>query len=141
MSDTNIDLSAFQRLEESLRLAPEIYEQEFTTAMQESVDLLHSMVTEYPPQPPPRNPRRRPYIRTFTLKASWQKLVEVAASVISGRVFTDLNYAGFVQDAERQSRYLTYWRVVQQIVADAKPEIFFNFREAVTRGSNRMKGQ
>lgn len=163
MSQYQMDFNASTRLATDLNLLPKRFEQEATTAMSQNTDLLHQLVTTAPPQEhktlasvygtPFKSERQRrwffanlragnisvPFARTNALIESWQKLVQVAQGVIEGSVFTQNPVARYVQDQAHQSLMLSHWQAAQKLAADAKPELLFNFREAITRTIQWMK--
>jgi hypothetical protein len=75
-----------------------------------------------------------PYRRTNQLSESWQTEVNVTQEEIVGIVYTMLEYARWVMDAENQvSMFQDYWQTAQDRFDNMADDITQNFSDALDR--------
>ncbi|MGQ9491727.1 MAG: hypothetical protein ACUVS6_13725 [Anaerolineae bacterium] len=79
-----------------------------------------------------------PYVRTGTLGRSWTQRIDLTADGMVGRVGTNIAYAPFVQDRERQAEiHRGRWQTVQDVLHKRTVWIVRRFQRQINAALRR----
>ena len=96
-------------------------------AMRDAVALVQGAVAHYPAPPPTST-----YRRTGTLGRSWA--TKVQRSPLQGQVGTNLDYAPWVQDRDRQAwMHKGRWQTIQDVAEKLADQVQTIFDRAINR--------
>jgi hypothetical protein len=156
------DFSAIEGLQIAFESATDIWQNEFTRAMQDNNQLLREALADPPAQehltrrevygePFKSDKQRRwffaalrdgeiqvPYQRTGELASSWQSDVQTGPAGVWGQVWTNLYRARYAEDAYFQSLLLPYWQTAQSVNREAHEALIQRFVQAASAVNRRM---
>lgn len=160
MSEVNFEFSALARLEHAFLLMPETFQEEFTDAMGDVLELMREPVAQpgerptYPINWASEKQRRAffatdgfgrgiPTPRTDGLVNSWQKAIQLGLTglaTIQGKLFTNSIAARFVLDENSQSPiFRGFWKTAQPQWQERTETANQRFGKAVVDGMAKMR--
>ena len=112
MTSITVDVSEVVR-----KLDPKTMEQHIERALTKGAEILVADVKRYPPKPPEST-----YRRTMTLHDSWTN--KKGRSALQRVIGTNVGYAPYVQDADRQAwMHRGRWHTAQSVARDRADDV------------------
>ena len=109
------------------KLDPRTMEKYLVAALDGAADIIRADIKEYPPKP-----EGSTYIRTMTLHDSWTKKIDRGG--LQATIGTNVGYAPYVQDADRQAwMHRGRWQTAQSVARDKAQDV----KRLVERALNR----
>ncbi len=109
-------------------------------AMSESVDVVHTRLSEYTQEVPPK-PKDSKYIRTFELMGSIGKGWTALRDKIVGWATSDLDYAPLVMgEASQVPLHRGRWWTQQDVAEEKLAQVRGLFAAAMQRFTQRIRG-
>lgn len=97
--------------------------------MTESMVLLQSEVATYPPQPSGSTYRRGTDPRSEQLGKKWTYEIRGSGKSLEGILGNNTSYGPYVQDAERQARWMAHWQTDEQVATENETRVVGFFDE------------
>jgi len=116
------------------------YFEEAGQAMSESVDIVHTRLSEYTQEVPPK-PKDSTYTRTFLLKESIDKGWTALRDKVVGWALSNLDYAPDVMGAASQiPLHQGRWWTQRDVAEEKLAQVRGLFAAAMQRFAQRMRG-
>lgn len=117
MAQASVEIRGSVELRRKLEQLEQAFEQ-MADPTSDALELLSKRMQFYPPPPP-----NSTYDRTGALRNSWQETV-VMSSTVLGIVYSNLDYVGYVQDAEMQAGiHQGRWDTAQSVAEEEEDNI------------------